>query len=967
MSDTNVATFEPMVPGLNPSDTAKLNPKEPTKIAGDEDFAKLPAGEKFIDPEGKTRTKPWTVRPETADQDFELVPEGAQFFDPEGKLRQKPTFEPLNFSSQTLYDMSVTKSEKRRALERSYPGNVQEDKDGLYVKDGDKLRRPGRGMNAATGFATAAAAPTVGAVAGALGLGAVTGPLGAVAGGMTGSAVGQAINDLVLQLAGTYDRSEWDRFGNLGTAAIMGGAGAGVGRGIATMVPAAKAGISSVGQMLPSVAAKFLGAGPELTAARELAEKGVMVPPSAWAHEAPHLQNIAEVLDPAFRTNKPLLESATKHYEDSAKKILDDLGVKREGAILNPEAAVPTQAAGEKIMQKTLAESAEADLVLAQTLETRKAALASGIPEQLAQREAITKAAEESKDAAQKLISAGFENIQAEAEAARKLAGAGVNTGDLWESVGKKLIEVRRGIGMRAEKMYNEADQLAGGHLPNTEGLSVIAKDFLEQLPGDFKNKYPDIVKKLEGLAGKVNEETGEVIKEAVSPTFGQLHNLRSLLRGNADWYTLSSDIRNGTYKFFSKHIDDALHDAKAVPELKVAAKQLDLADEFYKANIPIFEAQQLKAVMKGLEAGEPADPGNLYKVLVKEGQTDLTKRVKEMVGPNLWAGVKAADTDAMLAASKTLNPGEINGRSFAKEILDRHQRGMLETVHGKEASEKLLAQARAIEQLEGRLSIPVKPGDTMTQVIARAKLAAEEAKAQGTKDPLKALQKDVERVTNELKKEVSAERRKDPLYFLYNQGTGGAQAVDTILKNEDLILAAAARFGEKSPEFNALRQVYVERVLRKGMEPGKALEGIAPEVQQLMFPGVTGEQMRLLAKEMSLLMETRGMAGGGKTAGGMMATAKVEHPMTNIPGLRGAVKLVPGLAPMARSVHTKYYELVTNLMTSPSTLRWIEKGLTSGNAEEQVAVREILRKHLQKGGAMGAGAGESLYQGAGD
>jgi len=53
--------------------------------------------------------------------------------------------------------------------------------------------------------------------------------------------------------------------------------------------------------------------------------------------------------------------------------------------------------------------------------------------------------------------------------------------------------------------------------------------------------------------------------------------------------------------------------------------------------------------------------------------------------------------------------------------------------------------------------------------------------------------------------------------------------------------------------------------------------------------------------------------------------------------------------------------------MTSPSTLRWIEKGLTSGNAEEQAAVREILRKHLQKGAAMGAGAGEAVEQGSGE
>ena len=62
--------------------------KVPT-IAGDEDFAKLKPGTKFIDPEGKQRVKPYEVK---TDADFSSVPEGAQFTDPEGQTRQKPSF-----------------------------------------------------------------------------------------------------------------------------------------------------------------------------------------------------------------------------------------------------------------------------------------------------------------------------------------------------------------------------------------------------------------------------------------------------------------------------------------------------------------------------------------------------------------------------------------------------------------------------------------------------------------------------------------------------------------------------------------------------------------------------------------------------------------------------------------------------------------------------------------------------------
>ena len=974
MSDVNLAPeTEPKMPETSAFEAAAARTKRsvirppgphyeapPIKVTDEASYADVKPGTKYVDPTGETRTKAWEVK---SASDYASVPEGATYLDPTGAERVKPTFEPLNFTSQTLYDMSVTKSEKRKALERSYPGKVQEDAEGLYVEDGEKLRRPGRGAAAVGGFAASAAAPVIGTVIGALG-GGVTGPVGGGLGAMGGSMAGQAINDVVLQLAGVYDRGITEQQAVTGLAAGSGLLGFGVGRGVAMAVPAAKAGVSSLGQALPSAAAHFLGAGPELTPARQLAEKGVMVPPSAWAHEAPHLQNVVEVFDPAFRTNKPLLESATKHYEESAAKVLDDLGVKREGSIVKPEADIPTQKAGEVVLQKTLAESAAADQKLAQTLAERKAAIEAGVPEKLAQREMVTRAAEESRAKAQGLIDEGFESIQREAETARKLAGSGINTGDLWESIGQKFIALRQGIGERARYWYDRYDQMTGGATVSGERLGQTAQQMLDELPAEFKSRNPALVQKLSKLSDQY-DETGALIKPSEELTYGQVHELRNLFRGSADWHTLSSDFKNGTLKYFSREIDNIIHDPSAPEHVQSAAKFLDMVDKWYGHNISVFDAQQIKAVMKGLEAGEAADPINLYKVLVKDGQTALTNRVREMVGPNLWAGVRAADVDTMMSAAKTLNPGEINGRAFAKEVLDRHKSGILEAVHGKEVSEKLIAQARAIEQLEGRLAIPVKPGDTMTQIIARARLAADEAKAVGTKDPLAALTKGVKRVEADMKREANAQRRSDPLGFLYNQSTGASYAVDRILKDEDLILAAAARFGEKSPEFNALRQVYVERVLRSSMQPGKELEKIGPEVQNLMFPGVTGGQMKLLAKEMDLLMTEGGLAK--TTAGSMSAMAKVEHPVSGLPVVKGAAKLVPGLNPAARAAKGKFYALVTQLMTSPSTLRWIEKGLTKGTPEEREAVRNILRAHLQKGAAMGAGAGEALYQGSGE
>lgn len=937
---------------------------EPTHIADDAGYESVKPGAKFYDPEGQLRTKPYAV---TDDASYKTVPEGAQFVDPEGQLRQKPKFEGIDFTSQTLYDMAYTDKERQKALERGYPGKVKQDSEGLYVEDNGKFRRPGRGITKVTGALTGMAAPTAGGVLGALGGGALGNAPGAIIGAAGGSMAGQGVNDIVLQLAGIYDRSLGEEAINLGTAGAFGAAGEGAGRIVAGAVPTIREGISNLSEAAPKALANFLGATKENTRmARELAEKGVMVPPSAWAKESPHVQNLVEVFDPAFRTQKPLEQSATGYYEKSAGQLLRDMGVDvKEGQLLQPETAVATKPAGEALRARALNESQKADEALRAALDARRAQAQAGLPEKMAQRETLLKAESDARQAAQSLIDQGFKDIAKTTDDAFKVANAGANSGDLWQAVGDKMRAIRQGISARAEKMYGEADTLAGGHLPNAAGLSDTADAFLKQMPGEFEQKYPDIVRKLRDLAG-VRGEDGEWVKEPVKPTFGQLHNLRSQLRSNVNWYDLTSDIREGTYKFFSRQVDDVLHDKNAVPALKDAAEALDRADKFYADNIKVFNANQIRAIIRGLEAGEPADPANLYKAVVKEGQTDLTAKIRDMVGPNLWAGVRAADTQAMLDSSKNLL-GAIDGRAFAREVLDRYRSNMLQVVHGKEASEKLLGQAQAIENLAGRLPLQERAGDTMTQLIARAHAAADAAKEAAKQDPIGTLAKEMKGIERDHAREMSklgAGRRSDPLGFLYDPTTGAAEAVDKILKNEDLILATAARFGEQSPEFNMLRQVYAQRILQGTLEPGKRLEKISPEVQAMMFPGISANQMQTLAKEMAFLMDTRAARSQG-AGSSMSAFAKVEHPITGIKGLRTVAKIIPGANPAARATLSKFYALVTKIMTSPALLRYVEKGL-NGSPEQQAAVREILRAHLQRGGAMGAGAVEGAYQTSG-
>lgn len=946
------------------------------KISTPEEYEALPFGKDFVDPQGNTRTKPWRV--ETA-EDFERVPEGADFTDPQGNVRTKPRYEDVGFTTQTLYDMAVNDRERRKALERSYPGKVREMPSGkLYVEDDGVLRRP-KGYLDTESYATAgakllaSAAPVAGAVAGEIGGGiagsVVPGPgtlVGAIGGAAAGGAAGQGFNDIVLGLAGVYDRSAGEEAAGLGLAGASAAGGTAVGRVLAGVAPAGK---GAVMQGAPRFAADILvGDAPSgienLEMGLALREKGVLVPASKIYPEAPHLINIQQVFDPAFRTQNPLLQSATKHYETQAASILNRLGVKVEGRISEPTAAPSTREAGEALLAHRLEAQIAADRQVETTLAEYRSSAALSSEARTGQRSAVESAAADARREAQQLVNLGFQDIQKSVDDAMRIARVGHNSGDLWEAVGEKLLKIRQGIAERARVWYAQADSAAGNQRPDISGLPEMAQQFLDQMPETFQAKYPDVAKRIRDFAGvpeidKNGVLTGNWKQEPIEPTFGQLHELRTYLRSNVNWYDLTPGVRDGAYKFFANRVDAALR-AGGTPELELASRMLDATDRWYGEQIRPLQDVRIQAVIKGLESGLPADPKVLFDTVVKEGRSDLTRDIAEKVGPNLWAGVKAADVQSMLDSSRSLVPGKIDGNAFARQVLDRYRSGMLEAVHGKEVTAKLLEQAQRVAMLASKLDIPARPGDTVTDVIARARNAEKLVKAAADKDPLKTLASDMKRIRNEQRQKLAQQRRADPLGFIYEPTVGTSEAVNRILAKEDLMFAAAARFGQDSPEFEMLRQVAAQRVLMGTLQPGKELGKLSPEMQSLLFPGAIGDDLQVLAKEMDFLMSARGVTD---TAKSMAAQSKVEHPWSSFLG-EGA-KYIPKFATFdfaARYGLGKYYKMISTLINNQVLMRFVLRGLKGDEAARALS-RAAVQRAMQRGGAVGAAAGEASYE----
>jgi hypothetical protein len=398
---------------------------------------------------------------------------------------------------------------------------------------------------------------------------------------------------------------------------------------------------------------------------------------------------------------------------------------------------------------------------------------------------------------------------------------------------------------------------------------------------------------------------------------------------------------------------------------LNEAVAALRNADAFYRENIRVLEDKQLQTLANGMKSGMQADPRLLLKTIMKEGRSETAQQIRGIVGENTWNALRAADVQDMLASSRNLL-GEIDGRTFAREVSKRQKQGLLDTLHGPNARQ-LTEQATRIEQLAGRLPIRAQPGDTATDVIMRAHAAAEAAK-ESAKDPIRALKQEIGQIVKSHKAEMAAMQEADPLKFMLDPTVGAHQAVDKILSHPDMLVAASKAFpgGENSPEFQLIRQVYAERFLRGdmyGLSDKLADKALTPEIQSLMFPGVTIKQMHMLAKEMDLLKSK----ASGQFGNSLMGTNIQEHPIGAAAGLgifsplAAPAKVIPGANMGARMLLGEYYALVRKVMTSPTTLRWLEKGLTSPDPAGRAAAREELRKIMQQGQAAGAGIGAEM------
>ena len=974
-------------------------PVAPTEISGDEDYEKLSPGAQYVGPDKKVRVKPFSV---TDDTDYAKVPEGGVYIGPDKKTRTKPKYEGIGFSAETLHDMAVTPEAQREVLEKFYPDKVKEDAGGIYIDDDGTLRRPGHGgIGERLGADVAQAAPIAGITAGGL-LGSEMGPPGLFGGSVLGAMAGRQFNNTVLALAGIHQpmssqisSSEWEGAGAAGGEVLgaglskVPGAVQSLAEGV-KKVGGIKTGLSDILESVgitPERARYFLGT--SLETAQQAADitnrygPGV-VAPSVLAPEAPMLTKI-EQMDAVFRGRNVFGEAARDVYEKGGKELVEspDIGVKLEDTLTGATKQVSSKEAGQLALDNFQKKLAVSDAALAKVRQdaldvARKPITeAGGEAAFKANHEAVTtrlvSAHKTAADDATQFVHAAVDSIGNDVENAMRQADTGANPGRLWRVVANKFRHYKLANQARARTLYNESDALGGGvKIPNTgESLGGEAGDFLNRMPEILRSKYPE-VQLLTKLAGRQADEDGDGAIPPTDLTLKELRQLRSWLRHGIDYSDLTPDMREGAVKFFAKKVDDFIHGMEIPDSIKPAVRVLDQADAFYKNTMPFLNDSIVTTVMKGLQEGVPPNPEVLSKVLFDSDRTEALRRARSIVGPSLWRLVQAAHTQNVIKSSLNI-AGKVDVQRFASQIEEMYRNGILQTGYSKEFAERLVQAARNVRQLEGNLELGADSNDTLSSLIQRAKIMADEVKKQADADPLKALSEGVKRVDkdfNDRLKIARQKRKNEPLHFLYESSMTALpiRAANRILKDPDLIIAAANQFGTDSPEMDALRQVYVQRLFQRPLGKVAGLreeiageKGIPEEVQAIMFPGVTRKTMLQLVKDMEFLF-----GGSVSDVGGSLAAAsRVINPWSHIPIPKsGIVKYmadIPGAAVVPRFLLGKFFATVMDGVSHPNFVNWLAGNLTKGGPDREMA-RRILQDRLKAGGLLGAQLGALAY-----
>lgn len=462
--------------------------------------------------------------------------------------------------------------------------------------------------------------------------------------------------------------------------------------------------------------------------------------------------------------------------------------------------------------------------------------------------------------------------------------------GDLATTFPEKLQETRRNIGRAFNDAYDNAISIAGDAKIDSTTAAPAVVDFLRDMPDSFKANQPALMRAVAKIA---DPELGGTV------TLPELQWLRTQLRDSADFQSLPSNVRNGSFKYFSGIVDNLIHDPDAPSQWRKSVSELDHVDTLYKKNMAIWRDKEAQHLVDQTRAGVAPDPVTVAQSLNEPTQTARRRELLRLAGPEMKEKVWSATIDDLIngAMAEGVDPTTVTGASlryvdpgkFMAGVMKLNNSGALRDYAGADAG-KIVVMARRLAQRDGKIELNPAQDGGFVRSLQKANAADEALQKLVKTDPASILLAESEKAAKhaeEIRNQPSAVvPEENPMGFMLEPSRSAIAVTESLLHpdNVNMLRNTIKTLGEDSDAVKLLREQATEYVLKpfldidpktRRIDPEKALSEfrkLSKNTQELIFPGVREHALSDLATEMRTLIgdssKTAASIGGGAIVG---------------------------------------------------------------------------------------------------
>ena len=475
-----------------------------------------------------------------------------------------------------------------------------------------------------------------------------------------------------------------------------------------------------------------------------------------------------------------------------------------------------------------------------------------------------------------------------------ELAGA-----ELGEKAVANIVSQKKAFSKKAQNLYQKVDNIIGKQaIVPVKKIKLAATKILNQFPETKTGGRAFLPEEVKRELLEIQNITGEKI------SFAQAQNIRSTLNEIAYTPELLKGVPTRHALQLKAAVNRALDDVAELPEGKAALEALDVANKFYAENIKKFDDAAISVLTRDLRAGGSIQPDKIVATITNSKSGTQINKIKQLVKPEVWENVRK-ERLGMLFEDATNADGVITGRLLHSKI--NTMGSGFDAVFGKDSMQirNLVKKLRASEGKLDPVQIEKLEAGDLKTTLQNAVKAKKDLDAFQSKNFIKSL--------SQGEREFG-----DAIDYLYTS------------KNPRQVLEAKKHFGESSEEWLAVKDSFVDKMLKNLI--GKSDDGL----EELLKPGKLVEELESKGpimkaalgeshfKELMKFGRLAAFLHSQKTSSGLVAANVALSPLRAMKGHHKIRKLVGATLFLTRM------RLMAQFLSSENALRMFTTGVGS-------------------------------------